>query len=86
LRGENILELVGQLAERVKAASSGIAFESVYCAAYAADDFLVGRTCLEFKARFVEHLYEIASALKKERAKFSAAVLGRTFHPVTSTR
>jgi hypothetical protein len=86
LRSEHVFELVGEFTQLVKTASCRITLQSVDGAANTADHFLIAGTRFELKARLIERLKQFVGALKEESAQLTAAILGRTFHELTSLR
>jgi len=86
LRREDVFEFVREFAEFVKPASRRIALKRVHNAANAANDFLVGRTRLEFQPGFVEPLQQFRGAFKEESAQLVVAIVGLAAHVAASIR
>ena len=70
----------------MKTASRRITLESVHGAANTADHLLIAGTRFELESRLIERLEQFVRALKEESAQLTAAILGRTFHELTSLR
>jgi hypothetical protein len=58
----------------------------VHGAANTADHLLIAGTRFEIESRLIERLEQFVRALKEESAQLTAAILGRTFHELTSLR
>jgi hypothetical protein len=86
LRGERILEFMGELAQLVKSTGRGITLQGMYSAADTTDHVLVSGARLEFETSLVERLKQFVGTLKEESAQLAAAILGRTTHVWTSLR
>ncbi len=86
LRGEHVLELVGQLAQLAKTAGRRIALQRVHGAANVAKLFLVARLLFERETGFVHILENLLRALEKEVAKLRSVFVGRKAHCGPSIR
>src|SRR6266446_4502001 len=86
LRGEHVFEFVGKFTQLMKTASRRITLESVHSATNPANHCLVAGTGFELEAGLIERLEQFVGALEEQSAQLTAAILGRTFHEVTSLR
>jgi len=77
---------VGNFAEFLTTARSGVALEGMHGSTDAANEFLVGGTCFELQASIVDGLQQFRGALEEERAKFRSPILGQKGQAVTSSR